>query len=88
MHFGHIHGDRYSVLILDNRGMGRSDKPLMRYSTSAMAADILEVVDHLSWTEERQLHICGISSTCCLSIQYLQTMEKTLTRYQNYSGRQ
>ncbi|KAJ2973135.1 hypothetical protein NUW58_g9015 [Xylaria curta] len=61
MHFGHIHGDQYSVLILDNRGMGLSDRPLMRYSTSAMAADVLEVLDHLSWTEERQLHLCGIS---------------------------
>jgi pimeloyl-ACP methyl ester carboxylesterase len=60
--FGHLHSDRYSVLILDNRGIGRSDKPLMRYSTSAMAADVLEVLDHLSWTGERQLHICGISS--------------------------
>ncbi|KAI1419615.1 Alpha/Beta hydrolase protein [Xylaria sp. FL1777] len=61
MQFGHINSDRYSVLILDNRGMGRSDRPLMRYSTSEMAADILEVLDHLSWTTERQLHICGIS---------------------------
>ncbi|KAI2638352.1 Alpha/Beta hydrolase protein [Xylaria nigripes] len=61
MHFGHRNGDRYSVLILDNRGMGRSDKPLMRYSTSIMAADLLEILNHLSWTEERQLHICGIS---------------------------
>ncbi|KAI8629604.1 Alpha/Beta hydrolase protein [Xylariaceae sp. FL1651] len=61
LHFGHLHGDKYSVLILDNRGIGRSDKPLMRYSTSAMAADLLEVLDHLSWTGERQLHICGIS---------------------------
>ncbi|KAI3322638.1 alpha/beta-hydrolase [Xylariaceae sp. AK1471] len=61
MHFGHLNSDRYSVLILDNRGIGRSDKPLMRYSTSAMAADVLEVLDHLSWTGERQLHICGIS---------------------------
>ncbi|KAI1431133.1 Alpha/Beta hydrolase protein [Xylaria sp. CBS 124048] len=61
LHFGHLNGDRYSVLILDNRGMGRSDKPKMRYSTSAMAADVLEVLDHLSWTEERQLHLCGIS---------------------------
>ncbi|KAI1184562.1 Alpha/Beta hydrolase protein [Nemania serpens] len=61
MHFGHKNGDRYSVLIFDNRGIGRSDKPLMRYSTSAMAADLFEVLDHLSWTEERQLHICGIS---------------------------
>ncbi|KAI1358355.1 Alpha/Beta hydrolase protein [Xylaria arbuscula] len=61
MHFGHIRGEQYSVLLLDNRGMGRSDKPYMRYSTSDMAADILEVLDHLSWTADRQLHICGIS---------------------------
>lgn len=61
MHFGHLNRDRYSVLIFDNRGIGRSDKPLMRYSTSAMAADLLEVLDHLVWTEEHQLHICGIS---------------------------
>ncbi|KAI1174435.1 Alpha/Beta hydrolase protein [Nemania sp. FL0916] len=61
LHFGHVHGDKYSVLIFDNRGIGRSDKPLMRYSTSAMAADLIEVLDHLSWTGERQLHICGIS---------------------------
>ncbi|GAW21148.1 hypothetical protein ANO14919_106650 [Xylariales sp. No.14919] len=61
LHFGHVNGDQYSVLLIDNRGMGRSDKPMMRYSTSAMAADLLEVLDHLSWTNERQLHICGLS---------------------------
>ncbi|KAI0150128.1 alpha/beta-hydrolase [Hypoxylon sp. NC0597] len=61
MYFGHIHGSKYSVLILDNRGMGGSDKPLMRYSTSEMARDILEVADHLGWTSPRQLHVCGIS---------------------------
>ncbi|KAI0203481.1 Alpha/Beta hydrolase protein [Astrocystis sublimbata] len=61
MHFGHVHGDKYSVLILDNRGMGRSERPFMRYSTSSMAADVIEILDHLSWTDERQLHICGIS---------------------------
>ncbi|KAI1324773.1 Alpha/Beta hydrolase protein [Xylariaceae sp. FL0255] len=61
MHFGHNHGDKYTVLILDNRGMGRSDKPLMRYSTSAMAADLIEVLDHLSWKGERELHLCGLS---------------------------
>ncbi|KAF2972851.1 hypothetical protein GQX73_g850 [Xylaria multiplex] len=63
VHFGHVNGDQYSVLLLDNRGMGRSDRPMMRYSTSAMAADILEVLDHLSWTDERQLHVCGISNS-------------------------
>ncbi|KAI0158157.1 Alpha/Beta hydrolase protein [Xylariaceae sp. FL1272] len=61
MYFGHIHGDKYSVLLVDNRGMGRSDKPLMRYRSSDMAADIIEVLDHVEWTEERGLHLCGLS---------------------------
>ncbi|KAI0121140.1 Alpha/Beta hydrolase protein [Xylariales sp. AK1849] len=61
MHFGHYNGTRYSVLILDNRGMGGSGKPLARYSTSEMAKDIVEVLDHVGWTSPRQLHICGLS---------------------------
>ncbi|KAL2174807.1 Alpha/Beta hydrolase protein [Thermothelomyces heterothallicus CBS 202.75] len=44
LHFGHERRDRYSVLLIDNRGMGDSDKPLMRYSTSEMALDIVEVL--------------------------------------------
>ncbi|KAI0536086.1 Alpha/Beta hydrolase protein [Xylaria digitata] len=70
MHFGHVNGDRYSVLLLDNRGIGRSDKPMIRYSTSATAADILEVLDHLSWTDERQLHICGISKELACAVPH------------------
>ncbi|KAL1844914.1 hypothetical protein VTK73DRAFT_1514 [Phialemonium thermophilum] len=49
LYFGHERGDQYSVLVLDNRGMGDSDKPLMRYSTSEMAQDLLEVLAHLGW---------------------------------------
>lgn len=41
--------------------MGESDKPRIRYSTSEMAKDTLEVIDHVGWTKERQLHIIGIS---------------------------
>ncbi|KAI1461999.1 alpha/beta-hydrolase [Annulohypoxylon moriforme] len=59
LYFGHEHGDRYSVLIFDNRGAGASDKPVLRYSTSEMARDLIEVIDHLEWTAERQLHISG-----------------------------
>ncbi|OTA93535.1 hypothetical protein M434DRAFT_395578 [Hypoxylon sp. CO27-5] len=59
MYFGHERGDRYSVLVFDNRGAGESDKPVMRYSTSEMARDLLEVLDHLGWTAQRQLHISG-----------------------------
>ncbi|KAI0473546.1 Alpha/Beta hydrolase protein [Xylariaceae sp. FL0804] len=61
LHFGHRHGDRFSVLVLDNRGMGRSDKPLRRYSTSEMAADVIEVLAHVGWTDPRQVNLCGIS---------------------------
>lgn len=59
--FGHDEGDKYSSLIFDNRGMGGSDKPIMRYSTSEMAQDLIELLDHLGWTGERQLHVSGVS---------------------------
>lgn len=49
LHFGHEHADEYSVLVLDNRGMGDSDAPLMRYSTSEMARDAIEVLEHVGW---------------------------------------
>ncbi|CAF3529918.1 unnamed protein product [Fusarium graminearum] len=61
LHFGHEHGDKYSVLIIDNRGMGASDKPLGIYSTSGMALDIIEVIDHVGWTGEREINLVGIS---------------------------
>lgn len=59
--FGHIQADKYSCLVYDNRGIGDSDKPRARYSTSEMAKDVLEVIDYLGWTDTRQLHVIGIS---------------------------
>lgn len=59
--FSHKQAEKYTSLIIDNRGMGLSDKPLMRYSTSDMAKDLLEVIDHVGWTRPRQLHVTGIS---------------------------
>jgi pimeloyl-ACP methyl ester carboxylesterase len=59
--FGHNQADKYSCLVLDNRGIGDSDKPLMRYSTSEMANDLIEVLDHIGWTARRELHVIGIS---------------------------
>ena len=74
-YFGHDRSDRYSVLVLDNRGMGLSDKPACRYSTSEMARDIIELLQHVDWLPsplptlydmkdsppKRDLHIVGIS---------------------------
>ncbi|KAK4158715.1 hypothetical protein QBC43DRAFT_143537 [Cladorrhinum sp. PSN259] len=44
LYFGHENRDKYSVLVYDNRGVGDSDKPLMRYSTSEMALDVAELL--------------------------------------------
>lgn len=44
-----------------NRGMGESDKPLLRYTTSEMAKDIVELLDHVGWKDERSIHVVGIS---------------------------
>ncbi|MCJ1435578.1 hypothetical protein MMC27_004952 [Xylographa pallens] len=59
--FGHDQNSKYSCLVFDNRGMGESDKPIMRYTTSEMARDTLEVLDYLGWTSRRELHVIGIS---------------------------
>ncbi|KAL2024924.1 hypothetical protein VTK56DRAFT_3623 [Thermocarpiscus australiensis] len=72
LYFGHERRDQYSVLLLDNRGMGDSDKPLMRYSTSEMGRDVAEVLVHAGWlpcfplppdgsSVSRSLHVVGIS---------------------------
>lgn len=69
-YFGHDQSD-YSVLLVDNRGVGESARPLHRYTTSDMAHDYIEVLAHLSWipsdwssptsTPDRSVHVVGIS---------------------------
>jgi pimeloyl-ACP methyl ester carboxylesterase len=59
--FAHTQADKYSVLTLDNRGIGESDKPFFRYSTSEMAKDVIEVMDHVGWNGKRECHVVGIS---------------------------
>lgn len=62
-HFSHNHPNdtRYRSLIFDNRGMGASAKPTLRYTTTAMAHDTLDLLNTLDWTQPRQLHIIGVS---------------------------
>jgi len=59
--FGHTEGDKYTCLTFDNRGMGESDKPVLRYTTSEMAKDVVELLDHVGWTQPRSVHVVGIS---------------------------
>ncbi|OSX56246.1 hypothetical protein POSPLADRAFT_1050769 [Postia placenta MAD-698-R-SB12] len=51
----------YSVLVFDNRGVGNSDAPRGPYSTSAMADDVVALLDYVGWTSERDMHVVGVS---------------------------
>jgi len=46
------------VLVLDNRGVGRSDKPAGPYATGALAADLVHVMDAAGID---QAHVAGLS---------------------------
>lgn len=63
--------ERYSLLILDNRGYGNSETPseMSKYSTSEMAKDVIEVLDHLGWTEQRQVNVVGVSMGGMISLE-------------------
>ncbi|KAM6489716.1 alpha/beta-hydrolase [Amanita muscaria] len=51
----------YTVLVFDNRGVGNSSTPVGPYSTSAMAEDVVALLDYVGWTEDRNLHVVGVS---------------------------
>lgn len=59
--FAHKRGDEYTCLVFDNRGIGDSDHPWGRYSCPEMAKDVLELLDHVGWTQRRQIHVVGLS---------------------------
>lgn len=59
--FGHTDASKYTCLVFDNRGMGESGKPVLRYTTSEMAKDLVELLDHLGWNAPRSIHVVGIS---------------------------
>ncbi|KAG5920727.1 hypothetical protein E4U42_006088 [Claviceps africana] len=94
LYFGHTHGDKYSVLVFDNRGIGRSDAPLARYTTSDMARDAVDLLDHLGWTSPRQVNVVGISlggmiaqELACLIPDRLQSLSLICTSAHVQSGK-
>lgn len=48
----------FRVVVLDNRGVGRSDKPLRPFSTRTMADDVQAVLDH---ARIEKAHVFGMS---------------------------
>ncbi|ORZ11222.1 Alpha/Beta hydrolase protein [Absidia repens] len=71
---------KYTVIIFDNRGMGKSDSPSGLYSTSQMASDAFDLLDHFGWTSG--IHLVGISMGGMISLEMATTEPerlKTLT---------
>ncbi|KAL4867107.1 hypothetical protein BDV12DRAFT_186972 [Aspergillus spectabilis] len=65
-YFGHDRSSEYSCLVFDNRGVGKSDKPLSFYSTSEMAQDAVDLLSHIGWIDisapaTRSIHVIGAS---------------------------
>lgn len=67
-YFGHTHSE-FSSLVFDNRGVGLSDKPVSRYSTSEMARDIVDLLVGVGWLNadyslpdpNNRLNVVGVS---------------------------
>ena len=78
--FGHDEADKYSCLLFDNRGMGESDKPILRYSTSEMAKDVLHLLDHVGWTHDRSVHVVGISMGGMIAQEMVNHLASTRRR--------
>ncbi|KAG0232107.1 hypothetical protein BGW42_008400 [Actinomortierella wolfii] len=57
----------YTTLTFDNRGIGFSDAPKGRYSTSQMAQDTLELLDHVGW--KSSVHLVGVSMGGMISLE-------------------
>ncbi|KAI8914133.1 Alpha/Beta hydrolase protein [Gorgonomyces haynaldii] len=67
---------KHSVLILNNRGIGKSEGgPWERYTTTGMAQDVLAVLDHIGWTQDRSVHLGGTSmgGMIAMELAYLAT---------------
>lgn len=58
-HFGIDKGDDYTVVVLDNRGVGFSSTPGGRWKTTDFAHDALQVMKMLEWDEN--VHLIGLS---------------------------
>lgn len=63
------HDPACSVLVLDNRGYGNSDTPVQRYTTGDMAKDVIEVMDHIGWTEKQSVNLVGVSMGGMISLE-------------------
>jgi len=52
---------QHTLIIFDNRGVGNSGTPRGPYTTSAMAQDVIALLDYVGWTKRREIHVVGAS---------------------------
>ncbi|KAF9976879.1 hypothetical protein BGZ73_007587 [Actinomortierella ambigua] len=57
----------YTTVTFDNRGVGSSDSPKGLYSTSQMAQDTIELLNHLGWKQD--VHLVGVSMGGMISLE-------------------
>lgn len=87
----HVYEKHFRCIILDNRGVGKSDQPPGPYSTAAMAKDTIAVMDHAG---VQQALVAGISMGGAiaqeLALNYPDRVKKLLLvcswpRFNNYA---
>ncbi|KAJ3259117.1 hypothetical protein HK103_003004 [Boothiomyces macroporosus] len=67
----------YQFLVFDNRGVGHSTNGSFgRYTTSGMAKDAAELLRHVGWTDDRSVHLCGISMGGMISLELASLIPK------------
>ena len=67
----------YTLLTFDNRGVGRSSAPphQYKYTTSMMAADAFELLEHVGWAPATT-HLAGVSMGGMIALEMLTEQGK------------
>lgn len=68
----HFAAAGYQVLVFDNRGVGHSETPAGRWTIKAMAADTSALLDAMGWTEERSIHLVGVSMGGMIALELVR----------------